>query len=92
MNEAEARVWNATLYLRLSREDGDKEESNSISGQRDLLRDYLSRNPNLREYAVRIDDGFSGATFDRPAFRAMMEDIRAGKTNCVIVKDSSEVT
>ena len=89
MSEPEATVWNATLYLRLSREDGDKEESNSISGQRDLLRDYLSRNPNLREYAVRIDDGFSGATFDRPAFRAMMEDIRAGKTNCVIVKDLS---
>ena len=89
MNEAEARVWNATLYLRLSREDEDKEESNSISGQRELLRDYLSRHPDLREYAIRIDDGFSGTTFDRPAFREMMEDIRAGKTDCVIVKDLS---
>ena len=89
MRESGSTVWDATLYLRLSREDGDKEESNSISAQRDLLRDYLSRDTNLREYAVRIDDGFSGASFDRPAFREMMEDIKAGKSNCVIVKDLS---
>jgi len=89
MNDPVTKIWNTTLYLRLSREDGDKEESNSISGQRDMLRDYMSRKPELREFAVRIDDGFSGSTFDRPAFKEMMEDIKAGKTNCVIVKDLS---
>ena len=81
--------WDTTLYLRLSREDGDKEESNSIAGQRDLIRDYMRKHPELREYAVRVDDGFSGSSFDRPAFKEMMADIRAGKTNCVIVKDLS---
>lgn len=89
MNEPVTRTWDTTLYLRLSREDGDKEESNSISGQRDLLRDYMSRHPELREYAVRVDDGFSGSTFERPAFKEMLADIKAGKTNCVIVKDLS---
>ena len=89
MSELSTKVWNSTLYLRLSREDGDKEESNSIAGQRDLIRDYLAHHPELREYAVRIDDGFSGSTFDRPAFKEMMADVRAGKTNCVIVKDLS---
>ena len=89
MNDPVKRIWDATLYLRLSREDGDKEESNSISGQRELLRDYISRHPELREFAVRIDDGFSGSTFERPAFKEMMEDIKAGRTNCVIVKDLS---
>lgn len=89
MIESGMTIWDATLYLRLSREDGDKEVSNSIAGQRDLLRDYLKRNPNLREYAVRIDDGFSGSSFERPAFQKMMKDIREGKTNCVIVKDLS---
>ena len=89
MSESTARVWDVTLYLRLSREDGDKEESNSISGQRDLIRDYMARRPELREYAVRVDDGFSGSTFERPAFKEMMNDIRGGKTNCVIVKDLS---
>ena len=63
MSELSTKVWNSTLYLRLSREDGDKEESNSIAGQRDLIRDYLAHHPELREYAVRIDDGFSGSTF-----------------------------
>ena len=51
------------LYLRLSRDDGDKEESNSITGQRELLRDFIRTRPELREYAVRIDDGFTGSNF-----------------------------
>ena len=89
MSETAVKVWDVTLYLRLSREDGDKEESNSISGQRDLIRDFMAHRPELREYAVRVDDGFSGSSFERPAFKEMMADIKAGKTNCVIVKDLS---
>ena len=89
MNEPVTKIWDATLYLRLSREDGDKEESNSISGQRDLIRDFMAHHPDLREYAVKVDDGFSGSSFERPAFKEMMADIKAGKTNCVIVKDLS---
>ena len=89
MNEPVTKTWDATLYLRLSREDGDKEESNSISGQRDLIRDFMAHHPDLREYAVKVDDGFSGSSFERPAFKEMMADIKAGKTNCVIVKDLS---
>jgi site-specific DNA recombinase len=89
MNNEITQIWNATLYLRLSREDGDKEESNSITGQRELLRDYLKAYPELREYNVRVDDGFSGSTFERPAFKAMLEDVKAGKTNCIVVKDLS---
>lgn len=89
MLNTQKKIWNATLYLRLSRDDGDKEESNSITGQRELLRDYISQRPELREYAVRIDDGFSGSTFDRPSFQKMIEDIKAGRTDCIIVKDLS---
>lgn len=89
MSEPTIRVWKATLYLRLSREDGDKEESNSIAGQRELLRDYLRRHPDLREYAVRVDDGWSGSDFQRPDFQAMMEDVKSSKTDCIIVKDLS---
>lgn len=89
MLNTQKKIWNATLYLRLSRDDGDKEESNSITGQRELLRDYISQRPELREYAVRIDDGFSGSTFDRPSFQKMIEDVKAGRTDCIIVKDLS---
>ncbi len=51
MEEMTAQVWNTCGYVRLSREDGDKEESNSVTGQKDLIRDYLSRHPELREPA-----------------------------------------
>lgn len=88
-NNTETKIWNATLYLRLSRDDGDKEESNSITGQRELLRDFIQNRPELREYAVRIDDGFTGSNFERPDFKKMMEDVKEGRTNCIIVKDLS---
>ena len=89
MQNTQNKIWNATLYLRLSRDDGDKEESNSITGQRELLRDYISQRPEFREYAVRVDDGFSGSTFERPSFQKMVEDVKAGRTDCIIVKDLS---
>ena len=89
MLNTQKKIWNATLYLRLSRDDGDKEESNSITGQRELLRDYISQRPELREFAVRVDDGFSGSTFERPSFQKMIEDVKAGRTDCIIVKDLS---
>ena len=88
-NNKETKIWNATLYLRLSRDDGDKEESNSITGQRELLRDFIRTRPELREYAIRIDDGFTGSNFERPSFKKMLEDVKAGCTNCIIVKDLS---
>lgn len=83
------KIWNATLYLRLSRDDGDKEESNSITGQRELLRDFLANHSDIREYTIRVDDGWSGSTFERPSFQKMMEDVKAGRTNCIVVKDLS---
>lgn len=88
-NNTETKIWNATLYLRLSRDDGDKEESNSITGQRELLRDYIRNRPEFHEYAVRVDDGFTGSNFERPDFKRMMEDVKEGRTNCIIVKDLS---
>lgn len=76
-------------YMRLSREDGDKVESDSISNQRELIKDYLSRHKELKFVSEYVDDGHSGVSFERPAFQRMMEDVRAGKVNCIIVKDLS---
>ena len=90
-SNTETKIWNATLYLRLSRDDGDKEESNSITGQRELLRDYIRNRPEFHEYAVRIDDGFIGSNFERPDFKKMMEDVKEGRTDCIIVKDLSRM-
>ena len=89
MQETTTQVWNTCGYVRLSREDGDKEESNSVTGQKDLIRDYLSRHPELRECDMKVDDGFTGSNFQRPGFQAMMEEVRAGNINCIVVKDLS---
>lgn len=88
-SEKSTRVWNACGYVRLSREDGDAGESNSVTGQKDLIRDYFSRHPQLRECGMRVDDGFSGSSFERPAFQAMMADVKSGKIDCIVVKDLS---
>ena len=87
-------IYDTALYLRLSRDDTDidgriKTESNSISSQRELLREYVQSHEDLQIFDIYIDDGYSGADFKRPEFERMMEDIRAGKVNCVIVKDLS---
>lgn len=78
----------ACMYLRLSREDGDISESNSISNQRQIIKSYAKENGITisNEY---VDDGFSGSNFDRPNFKNMIEDLNAGKFRIIIVKDLS---
>ena len=87
-------IYYATPYYRISNDDGDlvvsgKGESNSISNQRSLIEDYVKNKPDIVLCEERVDDGFSGVNFERPAFKQMLEDIKAGKTNCIIVKDLS---
>ena len=82
-------TWNTAGYLRLSREDGDKAESDSIANQRKLLEQYLSSHPELHLIEFYQDDGYTGTNFDRPAFRKMEADLESGKVNCVLVKDLS---
>lgn len=89
MNHTAETAWNACGYVRLSQEDGDKGESNSITGQKDLIRDYLRRHPELQECSMKVDDGFTGSNFNRPSFQEMMADVKSGKVNCIVVKDLS---
>lgn len=86
---SETKKYNAALYLRLSKEDGDKEESYSISNQRDLGLDYLSRHPEIKLAYTMVDDGYTGSNFQRPDFQRMIDLITKGKINCVVVKDLS---
>ena len=58
-NEPKNRVWNTALYIRLSREDGDKMESDSVKSQRDMLRDFLSKNPDLKYYDDELGKKYS---------------------------------
>lgn len=82
-------LFYTALYIRLSREDGDKEESYSVGNQRKLLTEYVSKKTDFILYDVYVDDGYTGTNFNRPNFQRMLEDIEAGKVNCVVVKDLS---
>lgn len=64
----------AAAYLRLSIEDGDKAESNSIGNQRELIRDFAAERPGLHLVEEYADDGYTGTNFERPGFKRMMED------------------
>lgn len=86
--------YHASIYLRLSKEDGDvitgsKNESNSIANQKSLILDYLQTRPEIQVVSIREDDGFSGTDFNRPAFQAMLEDVKKGVIDCIVVKDLS---
>ncbi|HGD2211055.1 TPA: recombinase family protein [Streptococcus agalactiae] len=78
----------ACMYLRLSREDGDSSESNSISNQRQIIKSY-ARDNDFKVVAEYVDDGFSGSNFDRPKFKKMIQDLEEKKFKTIIVKDLS---
>lgn len=78
----------ACMYLRLSREDGDSTESNSISNQRQIIKSYAKDN-DFKVVAEYVDDGFSGSNFDRPKFKKMIHDLEEKKFKTIIVKDLS---
>lgn len=78
-------------YLRLSREDGDKLESDSIKNQRELIKEYLAQHQGLNLVDEYVDDGYSGTSYDRHSFKRLIEDVKSGKINCIIVKDLSRL-
>lgn len=84
-------VFSVGIYLRLSRDDiaFGGAESNSIRSQRELIRHFVCRHSDMQIYDIYADDGYSGTSFDRPAFVRMMEDVAAGRVNCIVVKDLS---
>lgn len=81
----------AAAYLRLSIEDGDKAESNSIGNQREWIQNFVAERPELHLVGEYADDGYTGTNFERPGFTQMMEDIQSDKINCIIVKDLSRL-
>ena len=84
------------MYIRISMEDqtnhtGEKAESNSITNQRRLLKDYIEENPELRKYQVTelCDDGYSGTNLERPGMKRLLDMIRKRLIGCIMVKDFS---
>ncbi len=89
--DAETLRYKATKYVRLSYTDDRDKESDSVINQSRLIDEFLKDNPDIEVVSEKIDDGYSGIIFDRPAFQEMMNDIASGTINCVIVKDLSRL-
>ena len=81
----------AGVYTRLSIEDEDDEEQNSIGNQKKIALDYLKDKDAIAVTEYYVDNGYTGMNFSRPDFQRMMNDLRSGKINCVIVKDISRL-
>lgn len=78
------------LYCRLSKDDGQDAESNSISNQKQFL-EQKAREYGLSDTRYYVDDGYTGTNFNRPGFQKMLEDIELGYVTTVMVKDLSRL-
>ena len=95
-NKKTRKTWVVAKYIRLSKEDEDvKDESNSVTSKNTILDEFVERNQNDNEefvvYDTYVDDGYSGTDFDRPDFQRLLEDMKAGKFNTIIIKDLSRL-
>ena len=94
-NNIDTKIWSVAQYIRLSQEDNDnredKQESNSITSQKALLNEFIEDHNDLIVYDIYVDDGYTGTDFNRPGFQRLLEDMRNGNINCVLVKDLSRL-
>lgn len=85
------KKYKAILYMRVSYTDDRTSESESLANQRRLMEDFLKGYPEIEVVSEKLDDGYTGLLFDRPAFKEMMQDVMDEKVNCIIVKDLSRL-
>lgn len=83
------KTYKVGMYIRLSREDGDDRESESVENQRDIITNFIESKEDLELVDEYVDDGYTGTNFDRPGFKRLKEDVDNGKIDCVITKDLS---
>ena len=86
----EAAALPTAIYARLSVENSGKDDDgNSLQNQIAVCEDYLDGCPHLRLTEVYSDNGRTGTVFDRPAWNRLMDDVRTGKIQCIVVRDLS---
>ena len=83
------KIYKTAAYVRLSVEDSGKPGADTIEGQKALLTAYIEQQSDLELTALFCDNGRTGTDFDRPQFEKMMEEVRKGRVNCIVVKDLS---
>jgi len=87
----EADISRAALYKRISVEDGDDEKQNSLGTQQKIGIHFLTDHPEIKLVDTYSDNGYTGMNYNRPDFLRLMQDIRSGRINCIIVKDISRL-
>jgi DNA invertase Pin-like site-specific DNA recombinase len=90
-NKSSAKIYKAVIYARLSNEDDRKITSHTVDNQISLLRDYIDSKDDMELVECYCDRGFSGTNFARPDFMRMIDDMKKGKFNCIVVKDLSRL-
>lgn len=86
----ESNYYKTAVYVRLSIENSGKDDDgDSIENQTSICKEYIAEHPDLKLYDIYEDNGKKGTHFDRPEFQRMMEDVKGGKVQCILVKDLS---
>lgn len=81
------KQYRAAAYVRLSVEDSGKPGADTIEGQKVLLTSFIESSSDMELAALFCDNGRTGTDFDRPQFEKMMEEVRKGHIDCIVVKD-----
>lgn len=89
VQQNEKELLRTAAYVRLSVENGGHETEDSLHTQILQIHNYIRENPELTLTDTYADNGFTGTRFDRPEFERMMQDVRTGKIQCIVVKDLS---
>lgn len=84
-------MYKVGIYLRISNDDGDKGESNSIASQRSIIENFVDKHKDMVVHKEYVDDGYTGTNFERPGFECLLRDIENHIIDCVVVKDLSRL-
>ncbi len=83
------KIYRTAAYIRLSVEDSGKPGADTIEGQKNLLLHFIENDPALTLYGLFCDNGRTGTDFERPQFEKLMEAVKRGEVDCIVVKDLS---
>lgn len=86
-----SKVYKTAIYVRLSAEKDETRDRKTLINQRNLIKNFVDQQMDMEIHDIYMDDEISGTTFDRPEFERMMSDMRAGRINCIVVKDLSRL-
>lgn len=86
-----SKVYKTAVYVRLSAEKDETRDRKTLINQRNFIKNFVDQQMDMEIYDIYMDDEISGTTFDRPEFERMMSDMRAGRINCIVVKDLSRL-